>query len=872
MAKNGLLRSGFLKLGCPAFDATRRLATPILLALTLGWANAQMPAAYREDRIIIKPVVPLERLNNLHAQIGSRVLKRFQAIGNIVVLELPRGVRALDAVAAFQQSGMVEYAEPDYYFYTADVFPNDPSFWKQWGLHNTGQTGGLNDADIDAPEGWGWANSAPSKVVAVIDTGVRYTHEDLAANMWRNPGESGGGKETNLLDDDGNGYVDDVYGINTVADPTTGDPMDDSAPIGHGTHVAGIIGAVGNNSKGVTGVAWGVKIMALKSFNAAGQGSDSDIEECIDYALQMGVNVLNLSWGWYAYSLSLRDALNAARNYGALCAAAAGNYDGVVQGYDNDARSPFYPASFELDNIVAVAATTSSDLLASYSYYGLVRVHLGAPGGEKGPNLQDPSTWTNAIYSTGATNDTDYRYLVGTSMATPHVSGALALLWYWNPVVSYLHIKNRLLSSTDPLPSLAGKCQTGGRLNLYKALTSANARPPNDAFANAFTLSANSGLIFVGNNVEATKETGEPNHAGNSGGKSVWWKWTAPSSSPVAFTTINSGFDTLLAVYTGSSVSSLTQVAANRGGGYCDSSWLTFTPAAGTTYRVAVDGYNGACGTIKLLWTADTTPPPSEVTLDASSIIRDRPNGTYRFVILGPPLAYVIPQKAPDLNNWIDLPGVILNSLGWRTFTDASATGHVGFYRASDAYGRRSCNTIGYVDRTLPNGDSLNSNPLLAMDNRVSALFPDGPEAVNLYKWNEASQSWIINTYWAGAWTDPNMTLLPGEGFLFRQLTGGPLIHTFVGEIPQGFSVNPVPNLFSLRSSIPPLGGLLALRLRFPVLTWDYVLRMENGSYVTYSFTNSAWTPQEPVVSLGESFFSYKNVGFWWYRNFMTWP
>jgi subtilisin family serine protease len=285
MAKNGLPPSGFLKVSCPAFKATRRLATPVLLALALGWANAQMPAAYREDRIIIKPVVPLERLNNLHAQIGSRVLKRFQAIGNIVVLELPRGVRALDAVAAFQQSGMVEYAEPDYYFYAADVFPNDPSFWRQWGLHNTGQTGGLNDADIDAPAGWGYANSALNIVVAVIDTGVRYTHVDLAANMWRNPGESGGGKETNLLDDDGNGVVDDVYGINTIPYPTTGNPMDDSAPTGHGTHVAGIIGAVGNNTKGVTGVAWGVKIMALKCFNASGGGSTSDIEECIDYAL-----------------------------------------------------------------------------------------------------------------------------------------------------------------------------------------------------------------------------------------------------------------------------------------------------------------------------------------------------------------------------------------------------------------------------------------------------------------------------------------------------------------------------------------------------------------------------------------------------------
>jgi subtilisin family serine protease len=229
---------------------------------------------------------------------------------------------------------------------------------------------------------------------------------------------------------------------------------------------------------------------------------------------------------------------------------------------------------------------------------GRVSVHLAAPGGVDDGST-NKSAWTNGIYSTWNSSDSAYQYDAGTSMATPHVTGTLALLSAYELVEGYVQLKNRLLSSTDSLTSLAGKCQTGGRLNLNNALNTYLWWPRNDNFANSYTIakpSMTSSITFVANNVDATKETGEPNHAGDAGGKSVWWNWTAPSTTSVTFTTKGSGFDTVLAVYTGSSVSGLTLVTSDNNGGQCGTSKVTFTPASGTTYRIAVDG-TGPFGT-----------------------------------------------------------------------------------------------------------------------------------------------------------------------------------------------------------------------------------------------------------------------------------
>jgi len=426
------------------------------LFLAAGPASAQLnfppDAGFRPDRILVKPNAGVD-LTPLHALLGMQVLRQYPDIGDLQVLQLPRGGAVDGVIAIYRQSGLVQYAEHDL-IVQALATPNDAYFadGSLWGLNNIGQLGGKPDSDIDAPEAWDITHDAAGIVVAVIDTGVRATHEDLVANMWVNPGESGTDflgrdKRLNGMDDDGDGYIDDVNGINAILN--VGWEIDDH---GHGTHVAGTIGAVGNNSIGVVGVAWGVQIMACKFLNAVGDGSISDAIECINYARNKGAKVINASWGWYGEnSASLHDAIDSLRSAGIIFVAATGN-----DGSNNDAR-PLYPASFDLDNIIAVAATTRFDEKADWSNYGATTVDLGAPG------LDILSCWN--------TTDMTYHYMSGTSQATPHVVGACALLRAQNPSATYLQIIDRVMSSTDPLPSLSGKCVSGGRLNLQKALS-----------------------------------------------------------------------------------------------------------------------------------------------------------------------------------------------------------------------------------------------------------------------------------------------------------------------------------------------------------------------------------------------------------------
>jgi large repetitive protein len=408
-------------------------------------------AASRPDRILVKPKVGAN-LADLHSILGIQVLREYPEIGNLQVLQLPAESTVAAVIITYQASGLVEYAEPDLVV-RALAAPNDRYFTDNslWGLHNTGQFGGKPDGDIDAPEAWDILHDPGNVIVAVIDTGIRATHEDLAANLWINPGESGFDsvgldKRSNGKDDDGNGYVDDVNGINAILG--LGTPIDDH---GHGTHVAGIIGAVGNNGVGVVGIAWRAQLMALKFLNTFADGSISDALECIDYARRKGAKIINASWGWYGEnSAALRDAIRTAGNAGIIFVAATGNNS------NNNDTNPLYPASFDLDNILAVAATTRADQIADWSNFGPTRVHLGAPGEE--------------ILSCGHTNDSAYRHWIGTSMAAPHVVGACALLRSQHPSDSHVQIIHRLLSATDPLPSLTGKCVSGGRLNLQRAL------------------------------------------------------------------------------------------------------------------------------------------------------------------------------------------------------------------------------------------------------------------------------------------------------------------------------------------------------------------------------------------------------------------
>jgi subtilisin family serine protease len=353
----------------------------------------------------------------------------------------------------------VSYAEPNYQIklddpaetYTArdlvhhpptDASPDDPQFSQQWGLNNLGQDGGKTGADIHALEAWQKTHGSDQIVVAVLDSGVDYTHTDLRSNMWFRP------DSLPQYTDDELGTFNDENGYNGTDNAT--DPMDDN---GHGTHCAGIIGAEGNNGEGIAGVNWNVRIMPLKFMGRGGFGTTKDAIEAINYAIdrkQHGVNVrvINASWGSTMKSKALEDAIRAAGEQGILFVAAAGN-----DGSNNDKR-PHYPSNYDLPNVISVAALDRTDQLTSFSNWGPKTVHVAAPGKDI------LSTWLND----------DYREASGTSMAAPHVAGVAALILAKEPNLSVEKLKERLIKSVDPIDSLKGKVESGGRLNAAKAL------------------------------------------------------------------------------------------------------------------------------------------------------------------------------------------------------------------------------------------------------------------------------------------------------------------------------------------------------------------------------------------------------------------
>jgi len=437
------------------------LASVLVLLLFESIASAiiRPPAAtngFRTDRIIVKlsPSANASLLESALNSSGCKSRAAYPSLGNLHVIELPSGVSAEAGLRLIRRLPGVEYAEPDYVLQAARV-PNEPRYadGSLYHLFNWGQLGGTVDCDIDAAEGWDLAFDATSVIVSVLDTGTRVTHEDLTANLWRNPGEIAG----NGLDDDNNGYIDDVHGINAMND--SGDLTD---TFGHGTHVAGILGAVGNNGIGVVGTAWNARIMTCKFLDNQLQGSLSDALECIEYSRVNGARIINASWGGTTTNVfgaqALYDAINSLRQHGIIFVAAAGNFS-----LNNDAIPRFYPASFDLDNIVSVAATTRDDDIAHFSDYGLNTVDLGAPG--------------YIVLSTWAGHDSSYALDDGTSMAAPQVAAACALAWAKYPGSTYQQIIARVLAGTDPIPALAGKCKTGGRLNLHKVLSQPDPAP-----------------------------------------------------------------------------------------------------------------------------------------------------------------------------------------------------------------------------------------------------------------------------------------------------------------------------------------------------------------------------------------------------------
>jgi subtilisin family serine protease len=494
---------------------------------------------------------------------------------------LPKAMAVLNS-----RPDLVKYAEPDF-IVTIDATPNDPKFTdgSLWGMLNTGQSGGTNDADIDAPEGWDARTDAESIIVAVVDTGIRTTHEDLAANLWINTKEIAG----NGIDDDGNDYIDDVHGINAITD--SGDPTDDNR---HGTHCAGTIGGVGNNGKGVAGVAWKVKLLAAKFLSGEGSGAGSDAVKCLQYAADQGARVISNSWGGGAPSQAVLDAIEYARDRNAVVVIAAGN-----SGQNND-TSPTYPSSYRVENIVSVAATTRTETLASYSNYGKTAVNVGAPGSD--------------IVSCLNSSDTAYGSLSGTSMATPHVSGVLAVLAAQFPTDDYGQLINRLYRSVDPVAALATRTQTGGRVNLQKALATTTNRPLNDDFASALTLTADTLRTA---NLSATVESNEPAHDSVQPTSTIWYRWTSTNSTPTILSTLGSSIDTTIAVYSGTSLEDLSLVAANDDIPTGTSSRLRINPVVGTTYYLSVGSKNTTQGLIML---SVGFAPPNDYFADATVI------------------------------------------------------------------------------------------------------------------------------------------------------------------------------------------------------------------------------------------------------------
>ena len=325
--------------------------------------NPPKPYADGEVLVKFKTGFDLAAVNNFAAAQSLDLKKRFSLLSKsrgqeLVLLKSTQNVDAKVLANALSGNANVEYASPNYRRELCAT-PNDTNFSSLWGMHNTGQTGGTADADIDAPEAWNVSTGSANVIVAVIDTGFDYLHPDLAANAWTNPGEIAG----NNRDDDGNGYIDDVYGIDPAGVDGSGstgdsDPMDG---YGHGTHCAGSVGAVGNNSRGVAGVNWNVSIMGLKFFDdAGGNGYDAFSIECIEYAvwerLYHGQNVVAISASWGGYEAAgapepidaLRDAIEFANDSGIVFCAAAGNGDGDADAAGDNNDSGRTPLSFRL--------------------------------------------------------------------------------------------------------------------------------------------------------------------------------------------------------------------------------------------------------------------------------------------------------------------------------------------------------------------------------------------------------------------------------------------------------------------------------------------------------------------------------------------
>jgi subtilisin family serine protease len=400
--------------------------------------NFDYPHKEQELIVTVRPNLDVADLTSLASPMAGLLGGEALAHG-VYLVRIAQGTDLEDAAERLSSMADVETVEANQVYRLDAVIPNDPDFVRLYGLKNSGQAGGLSGADIAAPDAWETTTGSSAVVVGIIDSGVDYNHPDLAANIWSNPGESGldangRDKSSNGVDDDANGFVDDVRGWDFFNNDNN--PMDDNS---HGTHVAGTIGAVGNNGIGVAGVNWTVRMVPIKVFSGAGESTSDVLIRGIDYASSLGVGMTNNSWGGGGFSDAMLTAIQRAADKDVLFLAAAGN-----NGSNND-QTPHYPSSYNVPNVIAVAASNRSDRLASFSNYGSGTVHVAAPGED--------------IYST--VPNRGYGSKSGTSMATPHVTGLAALIKARYPEIKGADIKQKIILSALPVPSLAAGVRFG---------------------------------------------------------------------------------------------------------------------------------------------------------------------------------------------------------------------------------------------------------------------------------------------------------------------------------------------------------------------------------------------------------------------------
>lgn len=437
----------------------------ILAALVLA-ANAHAAVETVPGELLVKlkgnnKAALKSVIDSVGATLGRTIKLSY---GEVHVLKVDTKANVKSLVKSLESNSEVEYAEPNF-VYRAVVpekemnlqammaplmqfgAPNDPQFGQLWGLNNDGSNEpsrtqpGLAGADIDAFKAWEITKGSRAVKIAIIDTGIDYNHPDLKDNMLVNEAELNG---TAGVDDDGNGFVDDIYGYDFAN--KDGDPMDGHS---HGTHCAGTIGAVHDNGVGVAGVMSEVSFVAVKFLSDSGSGSTADAIAAIDYATLRNVDIMSNSWGGGGFSEALKQAIERASDAGIIFTAAAGN-----SGTNND-QSPHYPSNYDVANVISVAASTAQDDLASFSCYGRQTVHIAAPG--------------HRILST--VKNGGYAVYSGTSMATPHVTGAIGLLLAQEGRMPVAEVRERLMATSEPVGALRGRTINSGRLNAYNLLT-----------------------------------------------------------------------------------------------------------------------------------------------------------------------------------------------------------------------------------------------------------------------------------------------------------------------------------------------------------------------------------------------------------------